>query len=102
MEDDDSLIFLLERETPVGFIWLRWPEPKMAELEPLGVVQSHQGRGLGRFLLKNGLRMAAEQGADKITIGVWSENDPAIQLYLDLGFRHVRTLTYLAYYVSSR
>ncbi len=102
MEDDDSITFLMEGEMPVGFIWLRWPEPKTAEIEPLGVVESHQGRGLGRFLLGNGLRMAADQGTDKVTIGVWSENYPAIQLYRGLGFRHVRTLTYLAYNVSSR
>ena len=102
MEDDDSITFLLEGEMPVGFIWLRWPEPKTAEIEPLGVVESHQGRGLGRFLLGNGLKMAAAQGTDKVTIGVWSENYPAIQLYRGLGFRHVRTLTYLVYNVSSR
>jgi mycothiol synthase len=102
MEDDESIIFLLDGEMPVGFIWLRWPEPRMAEIEPLGVVESHQGRGLGRFLLESGLRIAAAQGTDRVTIGVWSENYPAIQLYRCLGFRHVRTLTYLAYNVSSR
>ncbi len=102
MEDDDNIVFLLEGETPVGFIWLRWAEPTVAEIEPLGVVESHQGRGLGRFLLESGLSIAADQGAVKVEIGVWSENYPAVHLYQDLGFRHTRTLTYLAYLVSSR
>lgn len=102
LEDDDCIIFLLEGEIPVGFIWLRWPEPKVAEIEPLGVVESHQGRGLGRFLLESGLRIAADQGTDKVTIGVWSDNYPAVGLYLGLGFKYVRTLSYLAYNVSSR
>lgn len=99
MEDDDCIVFLSEGEMPVGFIWLRWPEPKVAEIEPFGIVESHQGRGLGRFLLESGLSIAADQGADKVEIGVWSENYPAVHLYQDLGFRHARTLTYLAYEV---
>jgi mycothiol synthase len=102
MEDDDSLLFLVERGSPVGFIWFRWPEPKTAELEPIGIIRSRQGEGLGRYLLKSGLMRAAEQGAERVTIGVWSDNESAIHLYQDFGFRHDRTLTYLAYNVRSR
>ena len=102
MEDDDSIIFLLEHGVPVGFIWLRWPETMTAEIEPVGIVESRQGRGLGRYLVENALRVAADQGADRVTIGVWSENETAIRLYLDLGFRQVRTVTYLAYNLSPR
>jgi mycothiol synthase len=102
MEDDDCIVFLLKGKMPVGFIWLRWPEPKVAEIEPLGIVASHQGRGLGRFLVESGLSIAAEQGTEKVEIGVWSDNLPAVHLYQDLGFRHTGTLTYLAYTVSSR
>jgi len=94
---NDEILFLLEHDLHVGFIWLRWPEPIRMEIEPVGVVESHQGRGLGRILMQAGLDVAAGRGAKSVTIGTWSENTKAISLYLQLGFKHDRTKTYLAY-----
>ena len=94
---NDEILFLLERDLHVGFIWLRWPEPKRMEIEPIGVVESHQSRGLGRILIQAGLDKAAGKGAEGVTIGTWSENTKAIGLYRQLGFKHIRTKTYLAY-----
>ena len=95
MDDDDSILILVEEGEPVGFIWMRWPDPEIAEFEPIGVIQAYQNRGLGRFLLHEGVRLAAQKGAQKIAISVWSGNKPAIHLYRELGFRYVQTITYL-------
>ncbi len=102
MEDDDSILFLLSGETAVGFIWIRWPSPALAEFEPIGLVQSFQGRGVGRYLLRRGISTAADQGADNISLGVWSDNKSGIRLYRDFGFKHVQTKTYLALDMAMR
>ena len=95
MDDDDSILILIEEETPVGFIWMRWPDPEIAEFEPIGVVQPYQNRGLGRYLLHEGMRLAASKGALRIAVSVWTGNEPAIHLYRRLGFRHIQTITFL-------
>jgi len=102
MEDDDSVLFLLSGETAVGFIWIRWPSPELAEFEPIGLVKSFQGHGVGRYLLRRGISTAVDRGADNITLGVWSDNKSGIRLYRDLGFKHVQTKTYLALDLSMR
>jgi ribosomal protein S18 acetylase RimI-like enzyme len=95
MDDDDSILILIEEETPVGFIWMRWPDPEIAEFEPIGVIQPYQNRGLGRYLLREGMRLAASKGAQRIAISVWTGNKPAIHLYWGFGFKHMQTTTFL-------
>jgi len=95
MDDDDGIFVLIEEETPVGFIWMRWPYPETAEFEPIGVIQKYQNRGLGRFLIREGVNLAARKGAKRIALSVWADNAPAIHLYKALGFRHGQTLTFL-------
>jgi ribosomal protein S18 acetylase RimI-like enzyme len=47
---------------------------------------AHRGRGLGRRLLDAAIEAAAERGARKIELEVFSDNAPAIGLYRSAGF----------------
>jgi mycothiol synthase len=100
MVDAGDLLFLLDGRTPVGFLWMRWLELSVGEIEPVGLLPQYRGRGLGRILFLSGLRRLADQGAEKVTLGVWDNNHDAIHLYESLGFRHVDRLIYLAYNVG--
>ena len=54
----------------------------------LGVRPPYRRRGLGRFLLADGMRWLLEQGMDTIHIGVYAENEKALDLYRSVGFEN--------------
>jgi ribosomal protein S18 acetylase RimI-like enzyme len=83
--------------TPVGAAWYRF----LDETDPgfgfvaadvpelsVGVVADHRGRGVGRRLLDELLRVARASGVDEVSLSVEPEN-PAVHLYTSLGFRRV-------------
>jgi len=97
LAEADDLLFLFHGKEPVGFLWLRWPDLDVAEIEPVGVLPAYRGRGLGRQLVLAGLNRAAESGARSATVGVWQENAAAIHLYRALGFREIGRTLFVAY-----
>lgn len=90
-EPDDQLLYLVENGHTIGFVWLHFPESGMAEIEPIGIVQEKQGMGYGRFLLTTLLNRLQNQGILAVTLGVWANNQPAIQLYRSVGFRYAES-----------
>ena len=52
----------------------------------LGVYEQHQGRGVGRALMKKAEALAAEHGAGQLSLIVASENHNAKRLYEYLGY----------------
>lgn len=93
--DDDFMV--LERENrPIAFGWVRYPEPGLAELEPVGVVADYQGQGFGRRLIVALLQHARGRGCSAVRLGVRGDNAAAVALYHSVGFRHVSTLTYFS------
>lgn len=52
----------------------------------LAVKPDHQGKGIGRLLLREGLRFGKEAGMEKALISVNGENDKAVSLYTREGF----------------
>jgi mycothiol synthase len=95
--DPEDILFLAERDRPVGFLWLRWPALQTAEIEPLGLLPSYWGQGLGRQLMVAGLHQAARQGANQVQVAAWRANKVALTLYQRLGFRLYQQRHYLAY-----
>ncbi len=59
----------------------------MGEVKLVGVRPEHRGRGLGRELVRWGVRTACERGASRVVLAVEGENEGAIALYRSLGFR---------------
>ena len=51
-----------------------------------GVVREWRGRGVGSALIELALAWAAEQGIEKVKLGVRAENDRAHTLYVRFGF----------------
>ncbi len=98
--DPADILFLLSENRPIGFLWLHWPEPGQAEIEPVGILPDYQGRGLGRELLLSAIQLLAEQGASRVKISFWQRNEVAGRLYQSLGFKHQSNLTYLAYILN--
>jgi GNAT superfamily N-acetyltransferase len=100
LADPADLLFLMHDGHPAGFAWLRWPESDEALIEPIGLTSVYQGRGLGHAFLLAILDQAAQQGARRISLGVWLNNKPALNLYQKTGFQPGFTTTYLAYNIE--
>jgi len=100
LADPADMLFLMHDVHPAGFAWLRWPESDQAQIEPIGLTTVYQGRGLGHAFLLAILDQAAQQGARRISLGVWLDNTPALNLYQKTGFQPTFTTTYLAYNIE--
>ncbi len=63
-----------------------------ANIQNVGVLPAHRGRGLGRLLLIAAAGVLPHIGVQRLSLEVTAENESAIRLYRDIGFRAVRTL----------
>lgn len=66
-----------------------WFNGEEAELMTIGVAPSARHRGLGRSLLTELFDQAREQGAGQMFLEVRVDNDPALGLYRNMGFRQM-------------
>ncbi|KAI7249323.1 hypothetical protein KC345_g11755 [Hortaea werneckii] len=101
---DGGLLILYHNGTAVGIVRGsadEYEDVPALSIGPLAVVPEYQGRGLGRILLRTGLRFAAEQLYSRTILCVNAENDRAQALYLGEGFEQVEALACLAYAVSA-
>jgi GNAT superfamily N-acetyltransferase len=79
-------------EAVVGYA-LFWPDPVtgVGLLEPMRIEASHQGRGLSKALIAEGLNRLAEAGCTRLKVSFEPKNTAAVRLYLGAGFRPVST-----------
>ena len=101
-EPDDELYYLGENDDDIGFVWLHFPEPGVAEIEPIGIVRQKQRLGYGRSLLTTILQQLQEQDIHTVRLGVWANNQTAVNLYQSLGFLHHSSSYSLTYTLSTR
>ena len=82
-------------EKPVAFC-IGWMHGADAQVEPIGVHPDYQKMGLGRALLLDVLQRMHTDGAERVHIESYSDNDPARGLYESVGFEVKHTmLSYL-------
>lgn len=93
----DELLFLDDaHEEPIGFVWLRYTGRRRVELEPIGIVATHQGHGFGRKLLLATLNHLARQRVRTVNLGVWESNRAAVTLYESVGFYKTSSRVFLS------
>jgi GNAT superfamily N-acetyltransferase len=76
-----------------------------ANVQNIGVLPEHRGRGLGTALIQTSMLGLQQVGITQVGLEVTAENHGAVKLYRQLGFRTVRTLyksVELAYSASAR
>ncbi|MBN1373480.1 MAG: GNAT family N-acetyltransferase [Anaerolineaceae bacterium] len=67
-----------------GFVELG--NPAVGYTDPIGVHAAYQGRGLGKAVVSDGLRLLRQRGAKRAELGTSSENLPMQRLAESLGF----------------
>ena len=83
-------IALNEENKAVGHFIMRYlnGDNKLLRFGWVLVDDSVRGKGYGTGMLRLGLKYAFEiMGADKVTIGVFENNEPAHRCYLKVGFK---------------
>ena len=62
---------------------------RRAHVEMIGVGERARRRGIGRLLMKEAERWAAERGCAEVVLTVWSDNRAAEALYGALGYEPI-------------
>ena len=78
-------VALTQMNEPVGFIIVA-PEADAGFIVEVDVLPEHQGRGLGRALIRCVVRWARKEGLSRITLITFSEVSWNAPLYERLGF----------------
>ena len=88
-------LFLLayDGDEPVGYVRIREGERRSEfhnhsslEIARIYATQSSIGKGVGKALMQECIRIAREMDRDIIWLGVWEKNDRAIEFYRKWGF----------------
>ena len=78
---------LEESGQEVGMVELDFREPRECELSFIGLVPGHSGKGHGRWLLAEALRLAWREGVDRVHVHTCSLDHPAaLPAYRRAGF----------------
>jgi mycothiol synthase len=86
----DGMFLATRGEEAVGFVRNSLHATR-GEIAVLGVVPQLRRHGLGRALLRHGVRWLLDRGVASVTLGVDGQNERAIALYREEGFEVTRT-----------
>ncbi|HUF53627.1 MAG TPA: mycothiol synthase [Dehalococcoidia bacterium] len=88
----EDLLMLEVDGVPAGFNWLKVAEKRregmVGEVYIIGTSPEYHGRGLGRYLLAEGLTHLSERGVDAVAVYVDQANQRAVALYWSFEFHH--------------
>lgn len=93
-------IFLLafDDEQPVGYAKLidgknriELSAAKSIEISRIYIVKKCIGKGIGKLMMKECIKIAIEKEKEMIWLGVWEQNKKAIDFYLKWGFHKFST-----------
>lgn len=85
---DGGLYVLWDGETPIGILQIEaFSDENKAEIGPIAVLPEYQGMGLGRNLLRFGMKTAYTAGFETVELSVNGENNKAAALYISEGFQ---------------
>ncbi|WP_187118835.1 GNAT family N-acetyltransferase [Bacillus marasmi] len=94
---------LYHHDRPVGLVRGSRDEYEGApimNIGPLALITEYQGRGLGRELIIEALRIAKENNYHRTVLSVNGENERAKALYLKEGFKEVESVVCYQYYIK--
>jgi GNAT superfamily N-acetyltransferase len=78
-------VYLL-REEIAGWLWLDFSDWGVGHIKHIQVHQPHWGRGLGRSIVEDAVRLCQQRGCAAMTLTVTKTNTHALTLYEHLGF----------------
>jgi ribosomal protein S18 acetylase RimI-like enzyme len=86
----DLSVVAFDGEIPVGFVangFRTHLGQKIAWNGGTGVIPDYRGKGIGKLLIEQSIRLYREQGVHLATLEAISENERAIRLYENMGYQ---------------
>jgi ribosomal protein S18 acetylase RimI-like enzyme len=102
LEEKKQIYFLCYfNGNPAGYAALRYENQpveltglKAAEVGRIYVLNDFKNKGIGKELIRKCIETAAKQGFERLWLGVWQENLPAINFYEKNGFSKIGIQTF--------
>jgi mycothiol synthase len=95
--EPEGIIFVLEGDRPAAYNWTLMASGAQAAIGWIAMTGVHpdfRGRGLGKAAVVAGMEYLVSRGVSAIELEVDSENAPARELYLSLGFQKLREMVW--------
>ncbi|MEP7209862.1 MAG: GNAT family N-acetyltransferase [Alphaproteobacteria bacterium] len=90
LDKGGAILMAVDSETAIGCVALIAMGEGGFELAKMGVSPVAQGKGTGRKLIQAAIDHAHELGARRLYLETNSALKPALKLYADAGFEHVK------------
>ncbi|MFZ1533757.1 MAG: GNAT family N-acetyltransferase [Chitinophagaceae bacterium] len=97
-EADNIFLLAFDDKNPVGYVRLREKNAPtelnnidVIEIARIYVTANDVGKGVGKALMQECIKIAIEKGKEYIWLGVWQENHRAINFYEKWGFEKFTT-----------
>lgn len=88
---DVAAFAVREGARDIGLLEIDWREPEAAEIVFFGLVPDRAGRGIGRALMGEALRLAFGRPVARVWLHTCTQDHPAaVGFYLACGFRCIR------------
>ena len=93
-----SIRVLEENEKPVAFLYFRadfkvmYVYDKFFWVDLVFVKEDYRGKGFGKLLYQNAIKIAKKKGFKKIIIDVFEANKNSIEFHKGLGFNPIYTI----------
>jgi diamine N-acetyltransferase len=92
-DPNSEFYFALLKSEVIGYLKLNFgqsqteiKDDRAVEIERIYVLKEFQGKKLGQLLYDKAINIATEKNADYVWLGVWEENQRAINFYKKNGF----------------
>lgn len=89
--DPEGVRMAWDRDDLAGFCWTKIHPTTEGEIYIIGTAPSHQGRGVGKALVREGMRHLTEEGCPEVILFTDADNRRAVALYESLGYTVERT-----------
>lgn len=87
---------ILNHKSTEGYEKIRWSisaNPReVTVVHALGVLPAFQGQGIAKFMVREAIRTAGENGQKAVRLDVLGTNIPAQKLYSSMGFQYRDTI----------
>ncbi|MBZ0242346.1 MAG: GNAT family N-acetyltransferase [Bacteroidales bacterium] len=90
--DNTFLVAEVQQQVAATLILLSKKKSKVLRVYGLAVSDKFRGKGLGKAMLAEALKLAAAGGFSNLSLEVKTTNDTAIKLYESFGFEAVKEL----------
>lgn len=100
---EGGAILLYHEDRPVGVVRSakdEYEDAPIANIGPLAIIPEYQGKGLGRLLLREVIKVSKDNGYCRTILSVNAENARAKSLYIQEGFKEAEAVVCYKYNIA--